>query len=111
MSPQPNDRGPANANPEHVTCGLPVVATDIPGNREALGDSADAQLFAPGDVESLASRLGLLIRDGELRSSLATGNRERATSEFTIERMCGAATTVLEGLLLAASGRGTHRNR
>jgi glycosyltransferase involved in cell wall biosynthesis len=97
--------GLPNAILEYMTCGLPVVATDIPGNREALGDGAGEQLCGPGDAESLASKLEPFLRDRELRSRLAARNLERAKSEFTIERMCASTTKVLEGLLLSAGGQ------
>ncbi len=48
---------------ESMACGLPVIATDLPANREWLSPSA---LVLKGDVQALADRwLSLLLDDNE----------------------------------------------
>jgi glycosyltransferase involved in cell wall biosynthesis len=61
---------------EAMAAGLPVLAADVPINRE-LG--ADAALyFSPFDSADCAQQIGLLEADSELRSRLCTRARERA---------------------------------
>jgi glycosyltransferase involved in cell wall biosynthesis len=51
---------------EYLCAGLPVVATDLPSVREILGDGAGGLLFAPGDVEGLATCMQSIVTDQAL---------------------------------------------
>jgi glycosyltransferase involved in cell wall biosynthesis len=56
--------------------GAPVVASDLPGLREAFGGGA---LFAPvGDVDGLATALAALMRDDDLAASLSDAHVRRS---------------------------------
>jgi glycosyltransferase involved in cell wall biosynthesis len=66
--------GPENLPPlEAFALGCPVIATDIPGAREQLGDGA---LFCePGSPESIAEAIARCHADDQMRANLiATGN-------------------------------------
>jgi glycosyltransferase involved in cell wall biosynthesis len=56
--------------------GTPVVASDLPGLREAFGGGA--VLVPVGDVDQFADALGAVMRDDTLVSSLAAAQRRRA---------------------------------
>jgi glycosyltransferase involved in cell wall biosynthesis len=43
---------------EYLAVGVPVVATDLPGTRRALGDLDGVWLVPPGDVEAMAKAIG-----------------------------------------------------
>jgi glycosyltransferase involved in cell wall biosynthesis len=88
-----------------MVCGLPAVATDIPGNREALGDHRDEQLCAAGDAGSLADKLLSLLRSPELRQELGARNRERALAAFSIEAMCRRMTAIISNALNGHRGQ------
>jgi glycosyltransferase involved in cell wall biosynthesis len=79
--------GLPNAVLEYMAAGLPVVAVDIPGTREAFGPSGAHCLVPPGDVDGLADRISDLADDGRLRAEIGHANREWATSRFSPERM------------------------
>jgi glycosyltransferase involved in cell wall biosynthesis len=80
---------------ECMAAGLPVVGTDIPGIREALGPDA-ARLLAPaGDAEGLAQRIQLFAGDPGLRAQAGEANRRRAQAEFSLQRMCEETTALL----------------
>lgn len=56
--------------------GVPAVASDLPGTREAAGDAA---LFAPScDAPALAAAIERLLREPALREDLARRARARA---------------------------------
>jgi glycosyltransferase involved in cell wall biosynthesis len=61
---------------EPMRAGLPVVATDIPGIREAVGDDGAAFLAPPGDDGVLAAAILRLVRDPELRERVGNANAE-----------------------------------
>ncbi|WP_411283116.1 MSMEG_0565 family glycosyltransferase [Lapillicoccus sp.] len=74
---------------EAMTADLPVVASDIPVLREYLVDHENALLTRVGDADSLAAGMHEVMRDADLRSTLAAGGRalvpayswERAATE------------------------------
>jgi glycosyltransferase involved in cell wall biosynthesis len=64
----------------YMACGLPIVATDTPVNRELLGESG---VYAPvGDTAALADRLIELLQAPERRRSLGAALRLRVEREF-----------------------------
>jgi glycosyltransferase involved in cell wall biosynthesis len=91
---------------EYMASGLPVVATDLAGNREALGEDAQQALTRLCDSQSLASQLLVLLRDSELRRRLGRRNRQRASQEFSITTMCERTASTIEELLRGHSCRG-----
>jgi glycosyltransferase involved in cell wall biosynthesis len=69
--------GPENLPPlEAFALGCPVVAADIPGAREQLGDAA--LLVDPGSPEAVADALARVIGDETLAADLRTRGRKRA---------------------------------
>jgi glycosyltransferase involved in cell wall biosynthesis len=83
--------GPENLPPlEAFALGCPVVASDVPGAREQLGDAA---LLAPPTSESaIANALLAIYRDASLRELLIERGHERArafTSVHFVEGMFG----------------------
>ena len=64
----------------YMACGLPVVASDTPVNRELLDDSG---LYAPvDDAEAFAARLGELLADRERARELGAALRHRAEAVY-----------------------------
>ncbi|HEY2296980.1 MAG TPA: glycosyltransferase family 4 protein [Jatrophihabitans sp.] len=57
---------------EALARGLPVLASDVGGVREALGDTGASLLVAPGDVAALAAALRAWLTRPELRGDLRT---------------------------------------
>jgi glycosyltransferase involved in cell wall biosynthesis len=70
---------------EAMARGLPCVATDAGGNREALGEGA-GRLYPPGDAPALARVLGELLDDVEAARALGARARERVRREFDLSR-------------------------
>ena len=65
---------------EAQSLGVPVIASDIPINREVLGDSA--LFFPPTDPRALADAMARLVEDAALRADLVargSANAERFT--------------------------------
>ena len=63
---------------EGLAAGTPVLASDIPGYRDVLGDGIEGQLVPVGDPLSLAETLRALALDPAGRLRMATAARERA---------------------------------
>lgn len=79
--------GMPNAVMEAMNAGLPVVATNIPGNDELVVDGETGFLVPVGDTKALASRVNRLLDDSVLRSSLGQAGQRRVRDQFSVERM------------------------
>ena len=65
---------------EANACGVPAVASDVPGLRDAVIDGESGILYEYGNIEQLAEKILLLLRDENLHSRLTTGALEYAQS-------------------------------
>ena len=88
---------------EALGCGLPVVVTDIPGNKEWINDGENGFLVPPGDGLALAVCIVRLLQEGELRLRMRQANltlaRKKAdwkTNSLVLERC-------IDRLILSAS--------
>jgi glycosyltransferase involved in cell wall biosynthesis len=72
---------------EAMAMGLPVVASDTGGVREAVLHGETGLLHPVGDVEALADGLERLLRDPELRLRMGDAGRRRQTVEYSLEAM------------------------
>jgi glycosyltransferase involved in cell wall biosynthesis len=70
---------------EAMACGLPVVATDVGGTREALTDGVEGFLVPARDPQATAAALERLWHDPGLRARLGAAGRARVEAEFTLE--------------------------
>lgn len=71
--------GMPKALAEAAAAGRPIVATDVPGCREAVVPGRNGLLVPPRDAGALAAALETLLRDPALRRSM--GGQSRAIAE------------------------------
>jgi len=95
----------SNSLLESMAAGVPVVATRVGGNPEAVGDDEGGLLVPAGDDAFLATAIGRLLRDRELRASLGRGGRQRVERLFSIRRMVGDTEALYRRLLEERSAR------
>jgi glycosyltransferase involved in cell wall biosynthesis len=69
---------------------LPVVATDVEGVRELLGENADAQVVRYGDTPAFVNKLVGVISDRQLAERLGRENRRRVERTFSIAHTAAA---------------------
>jgi len=89
--------GCPNAVLEGMAAGLPIVATDIPAIREAVGDFGTCLLSPPKDAINLAVNLVQAIKDEALRSRQSDENIKRIKSCFSLNEMCNQTLLVYTG--------------
>jgi glycosyltransferase involved in cell wall biosynthesis len=70
---------------ESLAMGLPCIATDVPGCREAVKDGINGLLVPPRDTAALANAIYLLLGDPELRQQFGQASRKMAVEEFSRE--------------------------
>ena len=87
---------------EALACGVPQVATDVGGTREAV-DDATGRVVPPRSPAALADAIVELLRDEPARSAMARASRERyGEREFTIPRMVAETARLYEAVLTQA---------
>jgi glycosyltransferase involved in cell wall biosynthesis len=79
--------GLCNAILEYMACGVPVVATATGGNPELVREGENGYLVPVGDVELMAKRIDLLLREDDLRRQIGVANLTRVAAEFSLEDM------------------------
>jgi glycosyltransferase involved in cell wall biosynthesis len=68
---------------ESMSCGIPVVATDVGGVHEAL-DEHCGFLCKPKNHEEIGSRVVELLQNKELRIKMGAAAREKVLQNFSI---------------------------
>ncbi|MEK7462647.1 MAG: glycosyltransferase [Patescibacteria group bacterium] len=66
--------------------GLPVIATDLPGNRDIIESGVHGFLIEPNH-RMLATSLEMLIRDNGMRRTFAAALQEKVMAQFSTEHM------------------------
>jgi glycosyltransferase involved in cell wall biosynthesis len=74
--------GFSNSLLEYMAAGLPVVATDVGGNRETVEDTA---LLVTPDPEAMANAISALITDRSLSERVASAALERVCRHFNLD--------------------------
>jgi glycosyltransferase involved in cell wall biosynthesis len=83
---------------EAMAAGKPLVATDIPGCREAVVHGKTGFLVPPRDPFALAEALRTLIADSALRAQFAAAARARAVEYFSDSVICAQTLSVYEAM-------------
>jgi glycosyltransferase involved in cell wall biosynthesis len=81
------NEGMPNGVLECMAAGKAVVATDLPGIRDALGPDCADVLVTPGSSDQLARKLLDVLRNRKKRESLGEANAVRIRTEFSVDRM------------------------
>jgi glycosyltransferase involved in cell wall biosynthesis len=101
--------GLPNSVLESMWTGLPVVGTDIPGIREAVGPDG-AQYLAPvGDARALAERILGFAADIGLRKKVGDANRQRIHEHFSISSMLEGMTSIIASCIATGPARASCR--
>lgn len=79
--------GLPRAIPQALAAGKPVVAYDCDGAGEVCLPGETGFLVAPGDLESLVTRLGMLADAPELRAQLGENGRAFVRERFSIRSL------------------------
>lgn len=72
---------------EACAAGLPIVATDVGGNREIVRDGHNGRLVAAADPDALAAALGEVLRDREVAGRMGGAGREWVLEQGSFQTM------------------------
>ncbi len=78
--------GFANAILEYMAAGLPVVATDVGGAREAIAEGETGYVVASGDDEEMAERIISILDDPERARTMGERGKLIVAEKFSCDR-------------------------
>ena len=84
---------------EAMSCGLPVVASNIGGLHEVIEDGETGFLFNPHDVAAMSDVIVRLFGDEGWRGAVGLNARERAKRDFGKDKIVGEYMSLYEELL------------
>ncbi|WP_338081283.1 glycosyltransferase [Allochromatium vinosum] len=67
---------------EAAACGLPLIATDVPGCREIVRDDENGLLIPARDSAALTAAIRRLSQDAALRTRFGAASRARVLADF-----------------------------
>ncbi len=79
--------GQSNSLMEAMSAGVPVVASDIPANRELVVDGETGFLVPVGDCPAFSQFTDRILADADLARRLREAGRERMRTHFDLETM------------------------
>jgi glycosyltransferase involved in cell wall biosynthesis len=79
--------GMSNKILEAMASGVPVVGSDVPGNRELLADGRFGNLFHVRQPQKLAERISILLDNAEFREKLIRDQLEHVRTTYASEVM------------------------
>ena len=79
--------GQSNAVLEAMQAALPVIASDIPGNRDLVIPQETGYLVPVGDRAEFARKAHYLLNQNDERLRMGENGRRRIAEEFTVEKM------------------------
>lgn len=72
---------------EALACGVPVLASDLPGVRSVFNNFQEGLLAAPGDASDLRKKLEFVMADEPRRREMALAARRLAEKKYGEERL------------------------
>jgi glycosyltransferase involved in cell wall biosynthesis len=97
------NEGMPNGALECMAAGKAIVASDLPGIRDALGPNADGVVVRPGDSAAFASVLLDLLRNKDKRVLIGEENRKRIQTELSVQQMAERHLRIIADELVRAA--------
>jgi glycosyltransferase involved in cell wall biosynthesis len=92
--------GQSNALMEAMSAGIPVVATDIAGNRDLVVPDKTGYLVPLGNAAEFARKTLQLLDDDQLAQQLGQAGKQRMLDEFSVEKMVDRHVKLYRELVL-----------
>jgi len=85
---------------EAMSCGLPVVATRIPGITDVISEIDNGLLVPPNNPCMLAKAISTLLDDKNLREAIARNSRKRIKDNYDWDAITNKVEEVYRSCLL-----------
>ncbi len=83
-----SNEGFSNAVIEQMSCGLPMIVSDVGGNAEAVENGENGYVVRTGNAPSVMEAALRLYSEPALRLQMGLASRQRAERSFSLARMC-----------------------
>ena len=90
---------------EALALGVPAVATALGGPLEIIEDGVSGYLVPPGDPDTLAARVGDLLRDRSLADRIRAEGRRRVEEKFGLDPYILSMVGIYEQALAGTESR------
>jgi glycosyltransferase involved in cell wall biosynthesis len=90
--------GQSNTILEAMAAGVPVIATDIPGNRDLVKHGETGYLYPQGDVGQLARHSYHLLSNPQELQEFSSQSRQRASQDFSLQAMVDSYSRLYDEL-------------
>lgn len=84
---------------ESIAAGVPVIATDIPGNDEVVEDSVTGRLVSPENPDALAAAISDALKMPDLMQKLAQNAHQMTRDRFSIAAIAAQYTALFRHLM------------
>jgi glycosyltransferase involved in cell wall biosynthesis len=84
---------------EAMSCGVPVVATDIGGNKEVIKSGVNGLLVPSKSPEELSKAITRLLNDASLRENIGRAARNTIETHYTWDRVSDRIIRCYESML------------
>ncbi|HMO18993.1 MAG TPA: glycosyltransferase family 4 protein [Oligoflexia bacterium] len=84
---------------EAGACGLPLIATDVPGCREIIEDKINGFLVPSQDIDALECAIQKLIDNPQMRNEMGKNARKKVLREFDEEIVISETLKIYKELL------------
>lgn len=91
--------GLSNVILEAMASGLPVIASDVPGNRFVIRNGQDGYLTPPENAQELAHAIEQVFKDTAHARATGISARKTAEERFSIDRVVDSYVTLYDALL------------
>lgn len=90
--------GQSNSVIEAMQAGIPVIASNIPGNRDLVIDQQTGRLVTLGDTADFARQTNEILDNSAEAQRLGRNAQDRIASEFTVAKMVDKHATLYGGM-------------
>jgi len=94
-----HEEGMSNVILEAMATALPMIATNVGGNAEAIVNAESGIIVPPRNISMLAEAILFLARDAQSRVRLGKAGRERAVAHFGLEHCADLYDTLYAQLM------------
>ncbi|EMI56114.1 glycosyltransferase [Rhodopirellula sallentina] len=91
--------GQSNAVVEAMLAGVPVVASNIPGNRDLVEDGETGFLFDLGDEAKMVEITNVILNNPQLASKVTSNAKSNIENNFSVDAMIQRHVRLYEKLL------------
>jgi len=96
--------GLSNVLLEAAATGLPIVASDIPGNREIIADGETGRLISPADAGMTANAIAELLNNQQLAGTLGHQARRTVIEQFSLAAISDRYLQLYQQLMSTPAG-------